>query len=220
MSLHETSDRAARIALLKSAGFSRRPARTKPRNALSRETLIADFLAICRLDPAVEILHCPANVATFNVGGREIDHVAEFEIIRDGAPMLVDVVSEPELAHHPLRAVLVAGAAESLDGRPFTVEAVSAVRAEPRFTTVKLIMACRRTPVSAGDRVRVLHHLDECGTAPLVECAGVVQNSRDGVAAVLALATEGLVAIDISRPILPETPVRRRRIAFPDDRTA
>jgi hypothetical protein len=31
------------------------------------------------------------------------------------------------------------------------------------------------------------------------------------VAAVLALAVEGLVAVDIERPIVPEAPVRRRR---------
>jgi hypothetical protein len=33
---------------------------------------------------------------------------------------------------------------------------------------------------------------------------------------VLALAVEGLVTIDIDRPILPETPVRRRKLAYPD----
>jgi len=90
------------------------------------------------------------------------------------------------------------------------------LRAEPRFTTVRLIQACRRTFVSAGDRVRILHHLDECGTARLVEAASVAQNAADGVAAVLALACEGLVSVDISRPILPETPVKRRRLAFTD----
>ena len=41
-------------------------------------------------------------------------------------------------------------------------------------------------------------------------------NTRDGVAAVLSLACEGLVAVDISRPILPETPVRRRKVPFAD----
>jgi hypothetical protein len=44
----------------------------------------------------------------------------------------------------------------------------------------------------------------------------VVQNTRDGVAAVLALAVEGLVVIDIERPILPETPVRRRKLTQAD----
>jgi hypothetical protein len=33
---------------------------------------------------------------------------------------------------------------------------------------------------------------------------------------VLALACEGLVAVDIGRPILPETQVRRRRLRYSD----
>jgi hypothetical protein len=41
-------------------------------------------------------------------------------------------------------------------------------------------------------------------------------NTQDGVAAVLALACEGLIAVDISRPILPETQVRRRPLPFAD----
>jgi hypothetical protein len=44
----------------------------------------------------------------------------------------------------------------------------------------------------------------------------MAMNAADGVAAVLALACEGLVAVDISRPILPETPVRRRKLAYTD----
>jgi hypothetical protein len=50
----------------------------------------------------------------------------------------------------------------------------------------------------------------------LVDCAGAAMNTADGVAAVLALACEGLVAVDINQPIMPETPVRRRKVAYPD----
>jgi hypothetical protein len=70
--------------------------------------------------------------------------------------------------------------------------------------------------VTAGDRVRILHQLDECGTMRLVDCAGGVMSTRDGVAAVLALACEGLIAVDVSRPILPETQVRRRKLPYSD----
>ena len=79
------------------------------------------------------------------------------------------------------------------------IETAASIRAEPRFTTTRLIMACRRTPVSAGDRVRILHQLDEVGAMRLVDCASAVMNTQDGVAAVLALACEGLVAVDIGR---------------------
>ncbi len=188
--------------------------RTRKRNAaaISRNTLAGDFLAICQLDPAVEAIRSPAPVAAFSIAGQEIDHVADFEILRDGVPVLVDIATDADLAHHPLLGMLVDGAVEATDGRRLVVETAASLRAEPRLSTVKLVMACRHTPVSAGDRVRILHHLDECGTAPLVECAGMVQNTVDGVAAVLALAVEGLVAIDIERPILPEMPVRRRKL--------
>jgi hypothetical protein len=70
--------------------------------------------------------------------------------------------------------------------------------------------------VTAGDRVRILHQLDECGAMRLVDCAGTVMNTRDGVAAVLALACEGLVAVDINGMILPETQVRRRKAPYSD----
>jgi hypothetical protein len=181
----------------------------------SRGALVADFLAICALDPAVEALRAPAPAATFAVGPFELDHVADFELTRDGETVLVDVATDAELSRHPLRTPLVAGAVQAKDGRSFTVETGRTLRAEPRFSTVRLIRACRRTPVGAGDRVRILHHLDEVGTAPLVEVAGAAQ-AGDGVAAVLALACEGLVTVEIDGPILPETRVRRRKVPYSD----
>jgi hypothetical protein len=203
------------------------PARRSPRRAASRRSqrsqgtpvtrngLIADFLAIWELDPEVEALRAPADPAEFTIEGGLIEHVADFEIVRDGVSHLVDVLTDDDLAKHPMRAAALHGIA-SVDGRFFGIETAASIRAEPRFTTVRLVMACRRTPVTAGDRVRVLHQLDECGTMRLVDCAGAVMNSADGVAAVLALACEGLIAVDISRPILPETQVRRRRLPYSD----
>jgi hypothetical protein len=201
---------------------SRRPSRSavrRPRKGApapaTRNALIADFLAVCELDPDVESLRAPAEPTRFDIGGRTIEHVADFEIVRDGVAALVEVATDDDLAKHPLRAAAVHGAM-STDGRAFSFETVTSIRAEPRFTTVRLVMACRRTPVTAGDRVRILHQLDECGAMRLVDCASAVMNTADGVAAVLALACEGLIAVDIGRPILPETQVRRRRLPFGD----
>jgi hypothetical protein len=163
----------------------------------------------------MESLRAPADPAEFTVGDETIAHVADFEIVKDGAAYLVDVVTDDDLLQHPLRAAAIHGITSS-DGRPFLIETAASSRAEPRFTTMRLIMACKRTPVSAGDRVRVLHQLDEMGTMRLVDCASAVMNTQDGVAAVLALACEGLIAVDISRPILPETQVRRRRLPYTD----
>lgn len=182
---------------------------------LTRNTLIADFLAICELDPEIESLRAPADAAEFQVGEGTIEHIADFEIVRDGRSLLIDVLTDEDLLTHPLRTAAIHGLA-SEDGRHFSIETAASIRAEPRFTTVRLIAACRRTPVTAGDRVRILHQLDEVGAMRLVDCASAVMNSQDGVAAVLALACEGLIAVDISRPILPETQVRRRRLPYTD----
>lgn len=198
---------------------SRRPASRRAQKSqtatVTRNGLIADFLAICELDPEVEALRAPANPAEFDIGEGIVEHVADFEIVRDGVPCLVDVMTDEDLAKHPLRTAALHGIA-SADGRPFAIETLASIRAEPRFTTARLIMACKRTPVTAGDRVRILHQLDENGTMRLVDCASAVMNTADGVAAVLALACEGLVAVDIGRPILPETQVKRRRLPYSD----
>ncbi len=194
---------------------ARRPAREAAPAALTRQALVADYLALCELDPEVEQLRAPAAPALFHTGEETIAHAADFEVVRDGTPHLVDIVTDEDLAVHPLRVAMLQGAIAE-DGRTFSFETAASVRAEPRFTTVKLILACKRTPVSAGDRVRILHQLDECGTMRLVDCAGCALNAADGVAAVLALACEGLVTVDINRPILPETPVRRRKVPYAD----
>jgi hypothetical protein len=182
---------------------------------LTRNALVADFLAACQLDPEVESVRVPDEDAQFDLGGSPFAHRADFEVIRDGSPVLVDVAADTDLAVHPLRTAAIHGLV-SLDGRPFGIETAASIRREPRFTTIRLILACRRSPVTAGDRVRILHQLDELGTMRLVDCASAALNASDGVAAVLALACEGLVAVDIGRPILPETPVRRRRLSYAD----
>ena len=192
-----------------------RRAQKRPSTPLTRNALIADYLALCELDAEMESLRAPADPAEFPVGDETIAHIADFEIVKDGAAYLVDVATDDDLLQHPLRAAAIHGITSS-DGRPFLIETAASIRAEPRFTTMRLIMACKRTPVTAGDRVRVLHQLDEMGTMRLVDCASAVMNTQDGVAAVLALACEGLIAVDISRPILPETQVRRRRLPYTD----
>jgi len=212
MTVALSGDRAMRTAQRR--GAARRVGRDR-QAPVTRSTLVADFLALCELDPAVDALRACQEPAGFLVGGEIIEHIPGFEVTRDGVATLVDIVPEADLARHPLRSTLVEGAL-SLDGHAFSIETAATIRAEPRFTTVRLISACRRTPVSAGDRVRILHQLDECGTMRLVDCASAAFNASDGVAAVLALACEGLIAVDISRPILPETPVKRRKLPYQD----
>lgn len=184
------------------------------RPAATRATLVVDFLTLASLDPAVESLRVPSGPARFPLGDGTVDHAADFELLRDGeAPLLVDVMEDEALRDHPLAAALAVGdEVVAEDGRRLRIETAATLGAEPRMRTARLVMACRRTFVSAGDRVRILHHLDECGTGRLVECAAAATSAVDGVAAVLALAAEGLLAVDIRFPVVPEMPVRRRRL--------
>ena len=182
--------------------------------AATRAALVVDFLTLVALDPAVEALRVPLAPARFPLGDDVVEHAPDFELLRDGeAPLLVDVMEDAALRDHPLAAAIAVGdAVVAEDGRSLRVETAGTLRAEPRMRTARLVMACRRTFVSAGDRVRILHHLDECGTGRLVDCAAAATAAQDGVAAVLALAAEGLVAVDIRYPVVPEMPVRRRRL--------
>jgi hypothetical protein len=215
MSVHVLSDHPSRRAATRAQGGRRTRRKGAATGTPTRDDLKVDFVSLCEVDPAVEALQVPDGPALIDIGEEFVEHMADFEIVRDGVAYLVDVVPDADLIHHPLRTALITGAVAD-DGRPLVIETTSSLRAEPRYTTVRLVQECRRTPVSAGDRVRILHHLDETGTAPLIECASVVQNTRDGVAAVLALAVEGLVVMDIEQPILPETPVRRRKLTQAD----
>ena len=180
----------------------------------TRAALVVDFLTLATLDPTVESLRVPPGPARFPMGDDTVEHAADFELLRDGEPaLLVDVMEDEALRDHPLAAALAVGdEVVAEDGRRLRVETAGTLRVEPRMRTARLVMACRRTFVSAGDRVRILHHLDECGTGRLVDCAGAATSAMDGVAAVLALAAEGLVAVDIRYPVVPEMPVRRRRL--------
>src|SRR4028119_2163453 len=78
--------------------LQKRPPTTDTRNAL-----IADFLAICELDPEVESVRAPAEPARFEIGDEAIGHIADFEIVRGGSAHLVDVATDEDLLSHPLR---------------------------------------------------------------------------------------------------------------------
>ena len=116
---------------------------------LTRNALVAEFLAICELDPEVEALRAPAPAAAFDLGGETVEHTADFEVVRDGSPYLIDIATDHDLMQHPLRAAALRDLV-AVDGRPFTIETAASIRAEPRFTTMRLIQACKRTPVTRG----------------------------------------------------------------------
>ena len=81
----------------------------------------------------------------------------------------------------------------------------------PLAANLRLVWSCARRWVSPGDQVRVLHVLEEYGSASLIEAAQAATASVDGVATVLAMACRCLVEIDLDNaPLGPGTRVRRR----------
>lgn len=172
----------------------------------ARTRLHADFLLVCELDPAVTAV-AEAD-ETIAVGKGDL-HSPDYRIECDAGSILVDVLASayaPTIA----RFQTVEHTAR-VQGLPYRLETAATVRNDVRFQAARLIYDCRRRSVPAGDRVRILHALDENGALPLVEASGLAHASLDGVAAVLALACEGLIELEIHRGIVPEALVRRRK---------
>lgn len=172
----------------------------------ARTALHVDFLMICEFDPRV-IAVAEADGSIPLPDG--LHHTPDYLIETDEGRCLVDVVTStypPTLEH--MADVQRAAATHSI---PYRLETGGTLRSGLTFLAARLIHDCRRRHVPAGDRVRILHTLDEVGSLPLVEAAGLATASLDGVAAVLALVCEGLVEVEIANGIVPEAPVRRRK---------
>ena len=171
-----------------------------------RSRLHADFLLLCDLDPSVLRVMAPEGPLTLASGA---EHRPDYRLLTGDGPLLVDVVRDDDEEAVPPAAEVAEAALAA--GAAYRRETEESLRAEPRHTTLKLIGACRRVRVPAGERIRVLHVLGEAGGLPLVEAAGAAGASPDGVAAVLSLVCEGLIEIEVDGPLLPETMVRRPR---------
>jgi hypothetical protein len=136
-------------------------------------------------------------------------HFPDYCIERDDSVLLVDVLASTYApTTERFRAIEQKA---HVQGLAYRLETTATIRNDVRFQAARLIYDCRRRSVPAGDRVRILHALDDNGALPLVEISGLARASVDGVAAVLALVCEGLVEIEIQRGIVPEALVRRRK---------
>ena len=80
---------------------------------------------------------------------------------------------------------------------------------EPEAGNARSVWAYRAYDFPAADQVRVLHFLTENGPSCLLDAASAAVASSDGIATVLALCCQGVVAIDLKRPLGPETSVWR-----------
>lgn len=94
-----------------------------------------------------------------------------------------------------------------------TVLARSFVLSEPRCSTARGIWACRSTPVSHGDRFRILglldQHLSGLPLRRLMEC--VRSETVESVDVVLAVICAGQAEVETRSPLSPDMTVRLRR---------
>ncbi len=93
----------------------------------------------------------------------------------------------------------------------------SNVLRQPRAGTARMVWAARGRPVPAGDRLQLLmaieSHVEGVAVGSLL--AASPRSPAAQAEAVFALACEGLVTIDLTRPFSPSTRVRSTAIAEP-----
>jgi len=178
-----------------------------PETVLAATRFHEDYLSIMSLDEGVRAIRVPRAGAV----EAPLEHQPDFEVTNvDGSSYLVHLVTTDvdEAAKAALFDVVTAAGNRGISYR---VVDEAWVGGEPRLRNARLVFGCRRTKVSPGDRVRILHFLNEQGASPLIEVAGAVASSPDAVECVLALVAEGNVMVDLNVTMGPEMPVWRLR---------
>jgi hypothetical protein len=187
----------------------------KTRGALRADTrLHEDFLVAATLDPEVEWI--AETAVEFTFGPPVQTHRPEYELtMADGALVCVDVVDSDSLGDSDCatRWKLV-GMAAATSGVAWRMERESDLSREPRRHNLRMVYKARNSPVSAGDRIRILQYIDDVGAATVVDAARIVSPQVDGVDAVLSLVLEGLVAFELDLPLVPETTLRRTPYSY------
>jgi len=98
----------------------------------------------------------------------------------------------------------------SLQRRRVVLVPPSAVYRRPHLDGSMAIARCSHAFVPDEDRQAILRLLREERKVPLAACADVAHRSRAPMRTVLALAAARAIAIDVSRPLGPTTPVLAR----------
>jgi len=108
---------------------------------------------------------------------------------------------------------LILLALEQLGLAPLTVSPAD-LRQQPYASNCCLVWNSRHLQVRASDKVRVLQALTEDGPMSLGRLAAETRWSPDPVGAILSMACQDLVEIDLASRLLgPETTIRRRVVA-------
>jgi hypothetical protein len=158
---------------------------------------------------------------TLDPAVRAIDVIPSVDVLGTNVPLDAIVVHGAD-DHHLLDIVearkirdlddeaLVLLAIEKLGLKTLTIDAAE-IRRQPYAGNCCLVWNCRNVKVPASDRVRILHALTEDGPMALGRLASEARWTTDAVGAVLSMACQDLVEIDLEAAQLgPWTVVRQR----------
>jgi hypothetical protein len=175
-----------------------------PTPIVVRHSSVRTALVQATLHPSVRSI---VDLAPMDVRGIAIDMDAIVLAGDDGGRVL-DVVPA-----RPVRGVHDALREEALHSLGLTTVTVTSadLLAEPRRSNCELVWNHAGLAVPVGLRVGLLQSLIDEGPLPLGELCRRVRSDRDPVAAVMALACQNLIELDLtSGPIGPTTSVRTR----------
>lgn len=170
-----------------------------------RHPLIRTALTQATLDPAVRSIEYIATVP----GLPPAWNAEAIAIERDGIRYHLDIV-EARPRRSIAERLLAAQSLLDLGLRPL-VRTESDVLREPRCTNCRTVFEYSGRPVKLELRMQILGVLAEESTLPLGELLGRLRSNRDPATAVMSLACEGIIELDLtSRPLGPLTSTRLR----------
>ncbi|MHC2462425.1 hypothetical protein [Bradyrhizobium embrapense] len=170
-----------------------------------RHPLQRDALVLASLDPAVRSIEYLATAYTLS-GATDVEVVV---VDRDEGRLYLDVVEARDL-RTITRELLVADAFREMDIRAWTLTEAE-IHAEPRWSNAIAVWAYHGHPVHIGLRLQILGALREDGAITLGELLGRVRSDRDPTTAVMALACQDLLVLDLTATSIgPATHVRPR----------
>jgi hypothetical protein len=170
-----------------------------------RHPAIWDALLQLSLDPAVFLIDY---VAWATVESEQVDLDA-IVVQGEGGRFLLDVAPARRIRDLENEGLALLGLRElNLPTRILTSEDL---RREPRFSNSRLVWLCSRHHVSPDLRMRILNLLSSRRSMKMGQLLQEIQGDSGGSRAVMALACNDLIEIDlVSQPLGPTTIVRSR----------
>lgn len=151
---------------------------------LFRSSLAHDLGLLLDLDEEVEAWQCLPHCLDFADGdGVIVTHVPDFlvhyacgsQVFLDAGPVELAPIDEPVV---------------------WSAICESEIRAEPAISNAREMLRYARRMVPLGDRIRLIAHLEDAGSATLVDATAGMRESAEPIGAVIALVLQRVIRID------------------------